>query len=107
MNGTDRSDKLTVRLWLHGLAAAFIGGGSGAVSAGLGALLADPDHFNPANGGLTRILTVMSSTFLVSGILSVTAYLKQSPVPDWDGSERRNGEQKESAEKDKVIGNLP
>lgn len=60
------------RVWLHGLIAAFIGGGANAIAA---AAIA-PDEFN-LNTGLRKL----GILFLVSGILNAAGYLKQSPVP--------------------------
>lgn len=68
------------RIWLHGLAAAFIGGGASAVSGGFANSIVDPEHFN-VHGGLAHLGEVMAVTFVVSAILSVMGYLKQSPIP--------------------------
>jgi len=77
------------KLWLHGLIAAFIGGGAGAVSAGFASAMVAPGQFN-LGGGLLGLLKLMGVTFIVSGAIAVAAYLKQSPVPDdWDGKDRR------------------
>lgn len=66
--------------WLHGLVAAFIGGGASAVSAGFSATLVDPKDFN-LSSGLAHMSVLMGTTFAVSGVLSAMAYLKQSPLP--------------------------
>ena len=68
------------RIWLHGLAAAFIGGGASAVSAGFANTIIDPDHFN-IHQGLGHLSEMMAVTFLISAIMAVMAYLKQSPIP--------------------------
>lgn len=82
---------MTWKHWLHGLLAAFIGGGSGAVTAGFSATLIDPEHFNLAHG-LGHTLELMGTVFVVSGTLAAFAYLKKSPLWDWDGTtERRKG----------------
>ena len=78
--------------WAKGLVAAFIGGGASSVSAGFGSMFTDPEHFNLGTSphGLRHLFTVMGITFLISGVVSLAAYLKQSPVPPaWDGQERR------------------
>jgi hypothetical protein len=68
------------RIWLHGLAAAFIGGGASAVSAGFANTIIDPDHFN-LHQGFGHLAEMMAVTFCVSAILAVMGYLKQSPIP--------------------------
>lgn len=70
----------SVRLWLHGLVAAVIGGGAGAVTAGVSASVIDPSHFN-FGGELSHTLRLMLGIFVVNGILSAFAYLQKSPVP--------------------------
>lgn len=67
-----------VRIWVHGLAAAFIGGGAGSISSGGVVTLVDPDHFRM---GSTNQIKVMISSFIFSGMLAAGAYLKQSPLP--------------------------
>jgi hypothetical protein len=74
--------------WLYRLAAAFVGGGAGAASAGFSAVGIDPDHFNLGQG-LGHTLKLCFATFLVSGIMSIFLYLKQHPLPEWDGTNRR------------------
>lgn len=72
--------KLDWGKWLYGLVSGFIGGGAGAVSAGFAGIWTDPEHFSPANGA-RHLLTLMSITFLFSGVMTAIAYLKQSPLP--------------------------
>lgn len=72
--------KFTTKHWLHGLAAAFIGGGSSAVSAGFSAVMMDPTKFNLSTGMLDT-LKMMLVTFFISGAITAFAYLKQSPIP--------------------------
>ena len=80
---------MNLKMWLHGLVAAFIGGGAGAVSAGFSAAVLAPDQFNLSTG-ILPMLKLMVLTFIVSGIVAAMAYLKQSPVPDnWNGVDRR------------------
>lgn len=69
--------------WFHGLAAAFIGGGSSAVSAGVSGIIVAPESFN-TNGGTGKVIGLMASTFVVSGLLSAFFYLKSSPLPSDD-----------------------
>jgi hypothetical protein len=68
------------RLWLHGLVAAIIGGGAGAVTATFTASLFAPNEFN-LGGQLVKFVELAGTTFLVNSILSACFYLKQSPVP--------------------------
>lgn len=70
-----------VRLWLHGLFAALIGGGASAVSGGFANILVDPKDFNIGSGGGWHLAQTMLVTFFVSGALAAFAYLKQSPLP--------------------------
>ena len=77
------------KLWLHGLIAAFIGGGASAITSGFVASQLMPDRVN-LGAGLFLTLKLIGATFVISGVLSAAAYLKQSPVPnDWDGTDRR------------------
>lgn len=64
---------MKLKMWLHGLGAAFIGGASSAVSV----TIVDPEKFNIHNGW-KNLLEVC----LVNGVLMASAYLKQSPLPD-------------------------
>jgi hypothetical protein len=87
--------------WAKGLIAAFVGGGASSVSAGFGSMFTDPEHFNLGSShGLRHLFTVMGITFLISGVVSLAAYLKQSPVPPpWDGqTERRQQPQPQPAQ---------
>lgn len=68
------------RIWLHGLFAALIGGGASAVSGGFANIIVDPKDFN-LGGGLMHLLETMGVMFVVGGVMNLTAYLKQSPVP--------------------------
>ena len=76
------------RIWIYRLTAAFIGGGASAASAAVGAIAIDPGHFNMAEG-IWHTLHLAGATFCVSGFVSILLYLKQHPLPEWDGLERR------------------
>ena len=65
------------RIWLHGLASAFIGGGASALTADQGLILAERLGLNVVTLNLTEVGVV----FLSSGIVSAAMYLKQSPLP--------------------------
>lgn len=62
-----------LKIWLHGLLAAVIGGASTAASAAL----VDTVTFNFSHAGLIALGKISASAAAISTI----AYLKQSPVP--------------------------
>jgi hypothetical protein len=64
-----------LELWLKGLAAAAI--------TGFAAVGIDPAHFN-LQAGLKATLAIAGVSALMSGIIGVAAYLKQSPLPAGD-----------------------
>ena len=66
--------------WAYGLVSGFIGGGAGSIGSGVGGIITDPEHFNPANG-FRHLFVLMGVSFLFSGIITAAAYLKQSPLP--------------------------
>lgn len=72
--------KLSTRLWLRGLAAALITGGSSGVTSALGANLVAPESFNLTDG-IGRMLALALMVAAVSAVNGVAAYLKQSPLP--------------------------
>jgi hypothetical protein len=67
-----------IRLWMRGLIAAAISGGAGGGSAALGAMLTSPEHYqaNPA-----AFWQMVGLTTVVSVVIGVGAFLKQSPLP--------------------------
>lgn len=69
------------KLWLHGLAAAFIGGGAHSIIAGTAVTLVAPQVFNTGSG-LIPLLKVVAVVFVAGGIMTAAAYLAQSPVPN-------------------------
>lgn len=75
---TDTLNKLrSPRIWLHGLGAAFVGGGASALTADQGLSLA-------ARMGVdvpVLNLQALGIVFLSAGISSAAMYLKQSPLP--------------------------
>lgn len=75
--------------WVNGLVGGFIGGGSSAVVSSFTASVLAPDQFN-TGAQRDALLTLMGTTFVVSGIVSALLFLKQHPLPDWDGIYRRN-----------------
>jgi hypothetical protein len=65
--------KIAVKKWLHGLAAAFIGG----AAAGGVAMIQDPATFNFTADGWLKLASVC----FVAGVVTAFAYLTQSPLP--------------------------
>lgn len=66
---------MNVKTWVHGLAAAFISGGSDAFLLHF----VDPDHFNLADPAAFQ----RSATLIVlKACLAVALYLKKSPLPE-------------------------
>jgi hypothetical protein len=70
-------------IWLKGIAAAGIAGGANGVITGFAAVGIDPTHFNLA-AGLRSTLAIAGVSALMSAIIGIAAYLKQSPVPRGD-----------------------
>lgn len=66
--------------WLHGLIAALIGGGASAVTVGVTAPAIAPESFN-LSSQLGHTAELAFGLFLVNGVMSAMAYLKQSPLP--------------------------
>src|SRR5271167_4427490 len=73
--------KLAWGSWFYGLFAALIGGGAGAVAAGLAAMGLAPGQFGVSGNAGWSNLKLMGATFVVSGIIAAAAFLKQSPLP--------------------------
>lgn len=66
--------------WFYGLVSGFIGGGAASVSSFIANNLTDPKDFN-LGGGLHHALVNMGVTFLIAGLITAVAFLKQSPLP--------------------------
>jgi hypothetical protein len=66
--------------WVKGIAAAGIAGGANGVITGFAAVGIDPAHFN-LQEGLHSTLAIAAVSALMSSIIGVAAYLKQSPLP--------------------------
>jgi hypothetical protein len=71
----------SVKLWLHGLIAAFISSAAGSTAV----MVIDPLDFNLGAG-----LKKLGAVALVMGLIGLFAYLKEHPVPDVDVVERRD-----------------
>jgi hypothetical protein len=70
-----------VEVWAKGMGAAAIAGAANGVITGFAAVGIDPGHFN-LQAGLKSTLSIAGASALMSGIIGVAAYLKQSPLPD-------------------------
>jgi hypothetical protein len=70
--------------WLKGIAAAAIAGGANGVITGFAAVGIDPMHFN-LQAGLHSTLAIAGVSAIMSSIIGVAAYLKQSPLPNESG----------------------
>jgi hypothetical protein len=70
----------TLQIWLRGVLAAGISGGANGVITGFAAVGIDPQHFN-LQAGLRSTLAIAGVSALMSSIIGVAAYLKQSPLP--------------------------
>ena len=66
--------------WAHGLFGATISGGANSIAV----MIVDPQDFNLADG-LHKVLAVAT----VSALIGAGLYLSKSPLPPWDGVERR------------------
>ena len=64
-----------LRIWVRGLAAAFIGGGAGAVTATVSVVVIEPQT------SIHHLLILGATTFVMNGLLGIMFYLKQSPLP--------------------------
>ena len=67
-------------VWLKGILAAGIAGGANGVITGFAAVGIDPQRFN-LQAGLGPTLAIAGVSALMSAIIGVAAYLKQSPLP--------------------------
>jgi len=70
----------TLEIWLKGLAAAAIAGAANGIITGFAAVGIDPSKFN-LQSGLRATLAIAGVSAIMSGIIGVAAYLKQSPLP--------------------------
>lgn len=66
-------NRKTIEKWAIGLMGAIINSGATAVTL----VIVDPLLFDPANGGLRRLMMIMASSAAVGAAL----YLKQHPLP--------------------------
>jgi hypothetical protein len=78
-------------IWLRGMLAAVISGGANGVITGFAAIGIDPGHFNLASG-FGHTLSLAGVSAVMSAIIGVAAYLKQSPLPRDSGSSDSDGD---------------
>lgn len=70
-------------IWLKGLLAAAISGGSGGILTGLAAVGIDPTHFN-LQTGIGATLRIGLAAAAINAVIGVAAYLQKSPLPSED-----------------------
>lgn len=76
-----------VLLWVHGLVAAVIGGGAGAVSATIGVMTVDSKDWNMTDWPHAQhMLFLMFVVFTVNAAIAAFAWLSKSPIPPLDDS---------------------
>lgn len=74
--------KLRWDKWAYGLFSGIIGGGAGAVVAGLASMLLAPQEFNVTSWhGVIKAISMMFACFTINGLISMFFFLKQSPLP--------------------------
>jgi len=71
--------KLDWGSWVYGLAYAFVAAGASSINTALGAMVADPEHFNVADP--RKLYTLMAWSFILPGAIAFFAKLSQSPLP--------------------------
>lgn len=71
----------TTEIWIRSLVKALISGGSGGITASLGAGLLAPDKFN-LDDGIGKMLALAGMVAVVAAINSVAAFLQKSPLPE-------------------------
>ena len=69
-----------LEVWAKGLLAAAIAGAANGVITGFAAVGIDPGHFN-LQAGLKSTLAIAGVSAIMSSLIGVAAYLKQSPLP--------------------------
>jgi hypothetical protein len=74
-------------IWLRGAIAAAVSGGANGVVTGFAAIGIDPNHFN-LDAGFRHTLAIGGVSAAISAVLGVALYLRQSPLPPDDASER-------------------
>ncbi|MFZ0212515.1 MAG: hypothetical protein WBE20_16170 [Candidatus Acidiferrales bacterium] len=73
----------STEVWLKGAAAAAISGAANGIVTGFAAIGIDPHHFNLA-AGIHDTLKIGCVSALLSAVLGLALYLRQSPLPrEW------------------------
>ncbi len=72
-----------LQMWLKGIFAAAISGGSGGVLTGFAAVGIDPQHFN-LQAGMGATFKIALAAALINAVIGVAAYLQKSPLPAGD-----------------------
>jgi hypothetical protein len=70
-----------IEIWLRGIVAAAISGGSGGILTGLAAVGIDPQHFN-LQAGMGATMHIGAAAAVINSVIGVAAYLQKSPLPD-------------------------
>lgn len=70
----------TWEIWLRGILAAAIAGAANGIITGFAAVGIDPSHFN-LQAGFHNTLEIAGASAVMSAVIGVAAYLKQSPLP--------------------------
>lgn len=79
--------KLNWEVWLYGLFAALIGGGASAIVAMVGVNVIDPKDWNFIDHP-GHMLALMLFCFIFNGIITAAGYLKNSPLPQIEKTEK-------------------
>ena len=69
-----------LEVWAKGLLAAAIAGAANGVITGFAAVGIDPGHFN-LQAGLKPTLAIAGISAIMSALIGIAAYFKQSPLP--------------------------
>ena len=72
-----------IEIWLRGLLAAAVSGGSGGILTGFAAVGIDPQHFN-LQAGMGATMRIGAAAALINAVIGVAAYLQKSPLPSGD-----------------------
>ena len=68
--------------WLRGIFSALISGGAGAVAAGFGSVILDPNKdFSTGPHGIRHLFELMAFCFAFSGVISLANFLHTNPIP--------------------------
>jgi hypothetical protein len=71
---------MNLKVWIKGFFAAAVSGGANGIITGFAAIGIDPDHFN-LQAGVGHTLQIGGVAAVISAILGVALYLRQSPIP--------------------------